>query len=226
MAIGFIQSKSKNAGVVTSSNLAFDSNVTAGNFIYVSVNLQDISTTCVVTDNLSNTYVEIDHRDGAANSIWHFYAKNITGGACTVTVTQGTSVAMRWGQGEYSGVDTTAPIDVFGQGGATSASISVGPITTNYSSPLLLLCARWGPTQTFTAGTNYTVRETQPASILYGYEDFISADAPGSETGTATLGGSATWDALMVAVKPLQDTTPVVLVPHTTFRLHEFVYTC
>jgi len=131
------------------------------------------------------------------------------------------------GIAEYSGVDTASPIDNFAQSGAGSGTaISVGPMTTNFDNELFILTSRWTPTQTFTAGTNYTTRETIPASAVFAFEDFISSDLAGSQTGTATLGGSAAIASLMVGVKPQQSTTPSILVPNTTYRLYEYLYTC
>lgn len=227
MAIGFVQSVSSSPGTGTSFPLAYNSTNTGGNFLYCSVFLQAAATTCNVTDSNGNIWTEIDHRDQGSFSLWHFYAKNCLGGSNTVTVTQGTSVTMRIIIAEYSGVDTAAPVDAFTQNSAGSGTaVSVGPLTTNFDNPLMLCTVRWTPTQTFTKDANYTLRESLPASVVFALQDFITSDLAGSETATATLGGSAAWEALLVAIKPQQGTTPAVLIPNTTYRLYEYTYTC
>lgn len=226
MAIAFVQSNSKNAGAVASTTMLLGT-VTAGNFIHVSVAQTAVGTTCTVTDNLGNVYTEIDHMDGTSVSLWHFYAKNIVAGACTLTITLASAVALRLGAAEYSGVDPSSPIDVFGQNTGTSANPSVS-VTTTFPNPLLIHSTRWSNVGTLTFNGGYTFRESQPAgaSAFYGFGDLISGDLAGSETATATLAGSFTWNSLLVAIKPLQSQTPVALVPSTKYRIHEYVYTC
>ena len=227
MTIGFVQSVSSSPGTGTSFPLAYNTPNTTGDFLYCGVFLQAAATTCTVADSNGNVWTEIDHRDQGSFSLWNFYAKNCAGGANTVTVTQGTSAVMRIILAEYSGVDIASPIDVFSQqSNGSSSAISVGPMTTTFDNPLLLSLNRWTPTQTFTPGTNYTTRESLPASVVFALQDFISSDVAGSETATATLGGLAAWEGLFTAVKPQQGTTPSIVIPNTTYRIYEYLYTC
>jgi len=225
MAIAFVQENDKNAASVASTTLTLGT-VTAGNFIYVAVTLSIISTTCTVTDNLGNTYTQIDEHDSTSNSLWSFYAQNITGGACTLTITPGATATIRCGAAEYSGVDQSSPIDVHAANQGTSATVSVS-MTTSFPNPLLILNTRWSTVQTFSPNGGYTTLGFQPtAGALWAFAGNISSDLAGSETATASLGASATWDAQLVAIKPAQAQTPIALVPNTRYRIYEYSYQC
>lgn len=118
MAWALVQSKHKTVGVGDPATAAFDSDVTAGNLIDVVCGWtspgDEAPGTC--TDGLSNAYTEITNcriRDaGNGQSMGAFYAKNITGGACTVSVDfPGSASNTHLTITEWSGGDTTAPLD-------------------------------------------------------------------------------------------------------------------
>jgi len=121
-----------NVADATSTTIAkaFGSNVTATNLIAVVAGCggnQDA--TCA--DSLTNTYTPKTATYDAANDQKHFqwYAKNIAGGPCTVTVTfNATSKWRRLGIMEISGCDTAAPDD----GGA--AQVQAGNSAADYYS--------------------------------------------------------------------------------------------
>lgn len=205
MSIAFLQSGNRNPGVTTSSTLAFTNAVRNGSFIYVAVHCGASATTCNVTDSAGNTYTEIDHIDVGANSRWHFYAKNVIGGAITITVTQGTSVSLRWCQAEYSGVDIIDPITLFTQGSGTSANATIGPLVATKIYPMLITMTATVSTVTFTPVGSMVLRDSTPASPQLAIADFISSDPVGaSESGGFTLDGSVTWGSLFALVNPYQ----------------------
>lgn len=92
MAITLVQTQVGTASAGSAATAAFGSNVTAGNLIVVFIShLIAAAGTFTVTDGLGNTYVEAVRSASAGTfglsckcSIW--YAYNISGGACTVTV--------------------------------------------------------------------------------------------------------------------------------------------
>src|SRR3954463_3243908 len=90
MAAAHVQSTGvESVGSVASVAKAFASNVTAGNFIAVGcVSSTAAIPTNAVTDNLSNTYTQTAPAQDAGSGIRTaiHYAKNVTGGACTVTL--------------------------------------------------------------------------------------------------------------------------------------------
>ena len=97
--------------------LAFDSNVTAGNLIDVSCGYDGSAAEHPTSaqDTLSNTYTEVTGcfvRDGSnGQNKTAFYAKNITGGACTVRVNLSSSRSFcSMTISEWSGGDTASPL--------------------------------------------------------------------------------------------------------------------
>jgi len=104
MAIALVQSTE----TTSSTTLAYGSNNTAGNFLLCMRATGAYST--VPTDTLSNTWVEVVN---GGNNWTIYYAANCAGGANTVTA-GGTS--QYFTLYEFSGVKTTSPLDVSGQG--------------------------------------------------------------------------------------------------------------
>jgi hypothetical protein len=116
-ALSFVQTtgtRDTNAG--TTVAVAFDSAVTSGNLI--AVMLGYFSTTVTVesiADTHGNTYTFIDENingDGRGHTIRTYYAKNITGGSNTITVTfSGTVSVKEIIAQEISGAHLTYPLD-------------------------------------------------------------------------------------------------------------------
>jgi hypothetical protein len=164
----FVQSKSQSGN----SALAFTSNNTAGNIIYVFV-----STTAVtaMTDTNANTYQKLDQLNGGGPQIQIWVALNIAAGANSVTATglaasgSGSSIAIA----EYSHpasfnlvaglifTDTVAPTS------AAAETLSVMGIYDFHSSHA------W-------TGTNLTIRETTTESggQTLAMGDNVSATVP------------------------------------------------
>ena len=95
--------------------VSFGSNVTSGNLIVVAVSADvDTSTVSSISDTHSNTYARIQQGlrgpDNAVSAeLW--YAKNVAGGATTVTVTMTGTNAHFVSINEISGLDQTNPLD-------------------------------------------------------------------------------------------------------------------
>lgn len=116
MAILYVQDTSQGSNnASTARTLAFLLDVTAGNFLVVAVStFTGSNLNLTVTDSLGNIYHNLTNYQTAPgeSKLNIFYAKNVLGGACTVTVDpNGTSVYMGLAILEYSGVSTTSPID-------------------------------------------------------------------------------------------------------------------
>lgn len=139
--MAFVQAKNATAdGSASTIAVTFDSNVVAGNLIYVIVHWYVAGAaepTSTAADGLGNTYTKINsaYESNIQVESETFYAKNILVGACTVTVTLPAARAYRRiTVVEYSGLDTTAPLDqqavtasaamVTGADGTVSASIT------------------------------------------------------------------------------------------------------
>lgn len=120
---------------------AFGSNVTAGNAIIVAVESYDASNTVTLTDNLGNTYVQIGsylNQFGAGTRLSLWYAKNITGGACTVSATPASSGFLLVVAAEYSGIGTGTPLDGNSSNVGTATSATTGTIAVSGSNELVI----------------------------------------------------------------------------------------
>jgi hypothetical protein len=154
----------------TTEAVTFDSNVTAGNLIFCTFTMDGAGTTGIdsLTDSLGNTYTQIALiKDTTAGQVYGFYyAKNILGGACTVTVDYTTTESLsfrRIAVVEYSGCDTTAPFDQSGNTPhdvtATGTDGVVSPSITPTANGCLIVGAfgnSSGGNPTIAAGTNFT----------------------------------------------------------------------
>lgn len=133
MAVGYVQGTGITGGWVTSLAKAFVSNVTAGNAIIVAISLNSITDKITgVSDNLGNTYVRrIRTINDDTSSTYIYEALNITGGACTVTVSLSPAEFLAIGIAEASGLPTSAAIDVSSGAYGSSAAAQVNLTTTD-----------------------------------------------------------------------------------------------
>ena len=187
--------------------IAFASNNTAGNHIYVWGGCGGAATSISVADTLGNTYTQIEFLLDTSNQCMaHWYAQNILGGANTVTVTVPNKAYRRIQISERSGLATTGSLDVFtkqaqaspgtGTDGATSTAVT----TTVANACVVGAYQDVGGTQTtITAGTNFTSRGTV-AGLVGATEDRNLAVA-GSVSATFTLSVNNRAITMMAAFK-------------------------
>ncbi len=195
----FVQQRANEVGSGRTNSLAFSQANTAGNTIIVSVFWNNTGTVSLA-DTRGNTYVAAAPRRawGPNWSEQVFYAKNIAGGANTVTATFGTTIA-GWGiiyLHEYSGLDKVNPLDATTSGVGTSRAMSSGSLTTTVAGDLLF-AAGASENTVISAGTGWTTRST-----AYGNrtQDRL-ATAPGAYSATPTQNGNA-WVVQLLALKP------------------------
>ncbi len=186
----------------TSVAVPFNAAQGAGNLNVVAVGWNDATATVTsVTDTNGNVYQlavgPTKRTTLLTQSI--YYAKNIVGGT--------NSIAVKFSVGasfpdirtaEYSGIDTTSPLDVAIGATGTNNSSSSGAITTTNANDLIV-----GANMVFTsvigAGTGFTSRRiTTPDSDIY--EDKV-VTATGSQTATAPLSGAGAWVMQLAAFK-------------------------
>ncbi|HKZ72553.1 MAG TPA: fibronectin type III domain-containing protein, partial [Steroidobacteraceae bacterium] len=186
----------------TTVAVAYPSAQTAGNLNVVVVGWNDATSHVLsVTDLRGNTYqlaVGPTVYSGVASQAV-YYSAGIGGGANTVTVTF--DAAARYVDvrvAEYSGVDTTNPVDVVAAATGSSATSSSGAVTTTNADDLLV-GANLVQTTTTGPGAGFTQRMiTVPdADIL---EDRI-VSATGSYGATAPLSPAAEWIMQLVAFR-------------------------
>jgi hypothetical protein len=202
-----------------SQAVSFDSNVTAGNLIAVWVKYgTGASVFGSVTDNQGNTYTAVDtiNSTGASlNTLKSFYAKNVAGGATTVTLnfTGSTGVYPRIMVHEANGCDTSAPLDghsVLDQAGTTTGTdaISTGADTTVADGDLILgfTCDELNLGTPVVAGTAYTLR-TDGASSPNNFDHCYSESKVQSTHGSVSAnfspsGNVSNYISSMMAFKP------------------------
>src|SRR5215218_1891029 len=158
----FVQGRANEISSGTTNSLAFDSANTAGNLIVVYVVWSNRGSV-TLSDSGGNTYAAVapDSRWGSGNA-WRsqvFYAKNIAGGANTVTASFGSSITS-FGQiyiHEYSGLDRTNPLDTGAAAVGTASAMNSGAATTSNANDLIFGAGASRNTVTAT-GTGFTSR--------------------------------------------------------------------
>ena len=197
--IKFIQGNYAVPSSATTVTVTFTAAQTAGNLNVVVVGWNDTThTVSSVTDSSSNTYVRaVGPTVGGGISQSIYYAKSIAGAAAnanTVTVTfSAAATAPDIRILEYSGLNTTAPLDVTAAASGSGTSVSSGSATTT-SANELILGATTVSAATSGVGSGFTKRiQTVPDSDLV--EDQI-VTATGSYAATSTVTGG-TWVAQM-----------------------------
>src|SRR5882724_585821 len=219
-AITFVQVNSAVPQSATNTvTVPFTKAQTAGNLNVVVVGWNDATSLVQsVVDSKGNTYtlaVGPTVSSGfATQSI--YYAKNVvaaTAGANSVTVTFNTAAAFPDIRiAEYSGIDTTTPIDVTSATVGSSTLSATGPMSTLNANDLLF-AANMVATGTTAAGAGFINRTiTSPDGDIAEDE---TVTATGSYTASATVAPSGKWIMQMVAFRaagsgppPPPDTTP------------------
>lgn len=176
--------------------------VAAGNLIVVNVGyVSETITVSTMADDQSNTYVlaygPVDDSSADVNRAYEYYVKSAVGGTTVITATLSGNVG---GAGhihatEYSGADTSAPLDgapISATFDASSAP-SAGNITTS-AAGVIHGFFRVASGKLFTAGTNYTVNSTSArsdterrlaAAGTYAVDGSYSTTEDGIATGSA-----------------------------------------
>ncbi len=195
-----MQVTSKVATSGSSMAITYPATQTAGNLNVVEVMWGDTtSAVSTVADNRGNTYalaVGPTKVTGLTSAI--YYAKNIAGGSTTVTVTFNQTAAYpNINILEYSGLNTSSPLDVFSAATGSGTTANSGSATTTAASELIV--GAGNPTSGFTAaGSGFTKRLVN----AYGgiSEDEI-VSSTGSYSATATM-TSGTYVMQMATFKP------------------------
>ena len=193
----FVQAVANLTSNANSSSLSFPANTLAGDLILVGFDFSASTTPSSVTDSQGNTFIPVGTQltspSGSQNVV--YYAKNIKGGADTVTVTiSATANILELYLTEYSGIDQTNPIDVQAGASGSAAPASSGNATTNFAGDVIYgYCPGDG---VCTAGPGFATRSSFDSNLI---ED-ETAGSPG--TYAATGSASSGWTMKMVALKP------------------------
>lgn len=216
-----VQFKSNSVGSLTTLTVTFDSNVTAGNLIAVGVAWFSGGTTLdSITDSLGNSYTILDNPTtvAAAGSGAMAYAKNILGGACTITLTvSANSTEFMAMAGEIAGRHLTSPLDghvMNAESFVGSPRTSTAIVTTVASDYVFGFCMNING-NTFTPGSGFLTVDTVGTNKAT-YEDQTQVSA-GSIAATFTLSGDGNSVSGIMAFKLASSgPTPAQLIPAFT----------
>jgi len=193
----FVQAVANTAnGTINSMSLSFSKATVTGDLIVVGFDFNANATASSVTDSQGNTFTPVGTQltSPGGNRSRVFYAKNIKGGADTVTVNlSANSTFMEAYLAEYSGVDQTNPIDAQAGASGYGGSVSSGNATTTFAGDVIYgYCLA---DSTCTAGSGFAARSTFDSNLI--------EDATAGNAGTYAATGSASsgWTMQMVALK-------------------------
>lgn len=164
-AITMVQSHGVNTSNSTVTN-AFVSNTVKGNLIIACVDFGNSTNFVGVTDSQANSFIQIASEvtsSGASIKARCYYAKNIVGGADTVTFTVSSTTTVDSYIHEVSGVDYYAPFDQSCTNTSTATSVSCN-VTTTFATDIVFgfsytagtTSAGSGFTQDLNTNTNIT----------------------------------------------------------------------
>ena len=178
---------------------------TAGNLNVVVVGWNDTTATASsVTDSKGNVYTQAVGPTVLSGQLSQaiYYAKNIQAAAAnTNTVTVQFSVAAKYADIrilEFSGLDTTNPVDVTAAATGTTATSSSGAATTTNGNDLIF-GANTVATATSGPGPGFTsLIITPPDGDI---AEYAAVSAAGSYSATAPLYGAGPWVMQMVAFR-------------------------
>ena len=211
-APAFVQTKFAQVASGTTDSAAFSTANAAGNLIVAYVVWSSATSSVSLSDTRGNTYASagpVTKWNGTAWSSQVFYAKNIAAGTNTVKATFSATIS---GFGllyvhEYSGIDSTNPLDTAAAATGTTSAMSSGAATPSNASDLIF-GAGASTSSITTKGAGFTSRSTSSGNLT---EDRLST-AAGATAATATHNGSA-WVMHMVAFKAATATTADTVAP-------------
>lgn len=206
MPANFVQSKlTRQTASATTTTATFDSNVTARNLIRVMASWDGgLGVLSGIADSLGNTYTAVDNLSdgGNPNHYATWYAKDIAGGACTVTVTYTSArpITLLHVE-EISGVDTTAPLDQHGLNlqaapGTGANGVTSGSETTTTDGQWVSGCsmATGSSTINYTGGTAVGLTTTVRNNVGTSVSDRAVIAQSGAQTTAGATEVRATSD--------------------------------
>ena len=201
-SVTYVRSAANTVFGGSSLAVTLSGNTTAGNLLVVGVDWE-VANLASISDGQGNTFTQIG-TDGVTpngTKVRLYYARNIRGGAETVTVTMtGSDPVLQLYVAEYAGADITNPLDVTVMASGAGSTVSSGPaVTTSAGDVVVAFCVSNG---TCSVGSGFTARSTHSGNLL---EDRAAA-TPGTYTGTAT--SNSGWAMILAAFRPQGGTVP------------------
>lgn len=199
--ITLLQSTSTQGTAVASVSLAFPSGNTAGNLIIAFIRMSSTNQTVSVTDSLGNNYADAvsQAQSSDGHQVHVFYARNIAGGANTITASFSSANNHPWlAIYEYSGLSTANPLDRTAAAQGNDSNPATAAVTTTSANQLIF--AGIGFPNNYggvaTAGGGYTIGQ-QNTTTSRATNETALASATGAYAATLTLNSSASWSAVL-----------------------------
>ena len=198
----------------------FPNNVQAGDLILVAVVWSSTTVTASVTDSLGNTYVSAvgpTTNSTAVQTAQIFYARNILGGANTVTVTFSSSTTSQGIAVEAFGLDTSsAVLDQTNSATGNSTTPASGAVTTSTEGQLIFGFCYGGTTIVAGTNPNYNPLYSGSANTL---AEWLWTTSAGSYNATFTAGNNqwiaqvATFKNAAISMRPAAGDTGILPWP-------------
>ena len=194
----FVQTVANKTSAASSSlSLTFPTNTLAGDLILVAFDYGTNTTPSSVSDSQGNVFTPVGNLLSSPRPQFSqvYYAKNIKGGADTVTVTLSASSSyLEVYLTEYAGIDPANPIDAQAGAAGPAGAVSSGNATTTVANDVIYgYCVG----DSFcTGGSGFAARSS--------FDGNLSEDTMAGSAGIYAATGSATagWTMQMVALKP------------------------
>ncbi len=208
-ALGYVGS------LVSSQSATFASPVASGDLIVVlasTFNFDNSSVVSSVTDNVGNVYVKAvedpSPPTGAEEPLSVWYAANARGGSnltVTLAVTNPGSISLAIH--EYAGVTASSGVDRVQHASGTGSVASSGMTASTTQANELLVGATTFldiATVNASAGTGYTLRQSQPSNQCCNalFTEDALAGPPGPYAATFTFAQPVSYRAVVVAFRP------------------------
>lgn len=205
MSISLLQSKSLEAGTVSSTTLVFTSSVTAGSLKTCLLRIGSSTVTATVSDDKDGAYTAdlvTVNSSGATLTSYIFSRANATAGTTTITVTLSGAANLRMAIQEVAGIVTSSPLTGTPSGSTgLSTVLSSGSTTTTAANAFL--CGFFTGSNAVAFGIVPDAPWTQDQQLLSNADRLTSAyrivSAAGTYSATATMGGSDGWTAQIAA---------------------------
>jgi len=206
-AIALVQSSAARGSGVPSIAVPFASANAAGNLIIAAVRMSTTSQTVTVTDSAGNTCTDAvaQSQTTDGHQVHVFYAKNVAGGANTVTATFSGNNNRPWlAACEYSGLSTTSPLDRTANAQGSGSAPTSGATATTVSANELVFAALGLPASykgTVAAGSGYALLLQDTDSSRAATEAAV-VTSTGAYAGTFSLSTGANWTSVVATFKP------------------------
>ena len=206
-SIALTQSNSASGVGVPSLSAGFSQPNQAHNMILAVVRMSTTSQTVTLNDSNGNGYAlatsQAQTSDG--HQVLLFYARNIVAGANTVTAAfSGTNNHPWLAVFEYTGLNTTAPLDQIAHAQGSGSTADSGATGTTSSANALVFAAAGLPATysgIVTAASGYTLQQ-QNMSASRSATESMNVNSIGSFRGTFNLNAPTNWSAVTAIFKP------------------------